>query len=164
MGVFCILLFLFLRSGNFYGDTHYWKHQSTPIFTVMSFVDTSKYPPSLLYLLMTLGPSFMFLSFAEGWWGKFFDGITIYGRVPLFYYILHIYLIHLFTWIIFFAEGHSWSEADFIHHASGYPKGFGICLWGVYFLWIMVVLLLYIPCRWYNSYKSTHQQWWLKYI
>jgi uncharacterized membrane protein len=164
LGTSSILLFILLRSGNFYGDAHHWQHQSTSVFTILSFVDTVKYPPSLLFILMTIGPALIFLAFTEKWKNKFLGYIVVFGRVPLFYYVLHLYLIHTITWILFFATGHSWSELDFINRAGGFPKGFGFHLWQIYIIWIIVVLLLYLPCKWYNNYKSTHHYWWLSYI
>ncbi len=159
-----ILLFIMLRSVNIYGDAHHWQQQSTSVYTVLSFVDTTKYPPSLLYLLMTIGPAMIFLAFAENLRSKLTDAVTIYGRVPLFYYIIHFYLIHAIAWILFFATGHSTSELDFAHRFAGFPKIFGFHLWQVYIIWAFVVLALYLPCKWYNNYKSTHRQWWLSYI
>jgi uncharacterized membrane protein len=164
LGIFSVLLYVLLRVGNFYGDTHPWAQQSNFIFTLCSFINTTKYPPSLLYLLTNLGFSFIFLAFAEGWKNKMVDAISIYGRVPLFFYILHIYFIHLSMWIIFFVSGHHWSEVVFAKRQSGYPDGFGLSLGGVYVLWIVVVCLLYLPCKWYDRYKTLHQYKWTSYI
>jgi uncharacterized membrane protein len=164
LGTFSVLSFVLLRSGNFYGDAHPWVHQNSFIFTVCSFINTTKYPPSLLYLLMTLGPSFFFLAFSEGWKNKLVDVISIYGRVPMFYYILHIYLIHLSVWLVFFASGHHWSEVVFSKRQSGYPEGFGMSLGGVYIMWIINVCLLYLPCKWYDRYKTLHQYKWTSYV
>jgi len=164
LGTVLILLFIVLRSVNIYGDAHHWQQQSTSLYTVLSFVDTTKYPPSLLYLLMTIGPAMIFLAYAENSRGKLANAITIYGRVPLFYYIVHFYLLHIIAWVLFFATGHSASELDFAHRFGGFPTTFGFHLWQVYIIWAFVVLALYLPCRWYNNYKSSHKQWWLSYI
>ncbi|MFM9946192.1 MAG: DUF1624 domain-containing protein [Bacteroidia bacterium] len=164
LGIGSIILFTLLRSGNFYGDHHYWQTQATKIFSVLSFIDTSKYPPSLLYSLMTIGPAFLFLAFAERWKGKFSDMVTVFGRVPFFYYILHIYLIHAVAFVIFFASGYHLSDLDPQSVFGGFPKGFGVPLWAVYLLWALVVVILYFPCRWYNKYKSSKGHWWLSYV
>jgi uncharacterized membrane protein len=164
LGLGSIGLFVILRSGNFYGDVHHWQTQSTNIFSILSFVDTTKYPPSLLYALMTIGPAFLFLAFAETWKNKFLDAITIIGRVPFFYYILHIYLIHALALAVFLASGYSLSNLDPTAIFGGFPKGFGVPLWAVYIIWAAVVATLYFPCRWYNKYKSSKGHWWLSYV
>jgi uncharacterized membrane protein len=163
MGTGCILLFLLLRWGNFYGDYHHWQKQENELFTVLSFINTSKYPPSLLFLLMTIGPALLWLAFAEKLKGKFFDAVTVFGRVPLFYYMLHIFLIHAIAWGIFRAQGHSILGID-IRHSSGIPEGVGVSLGWLYVIWFSVILLLYLPCRWYNQYKSSYNHWWLSYL
>lgn len=163
-GLFCLLIFFLLRSGNFYGDAHYWKMQKTGIFTVLSFFDCTKYPPSLLYLLMTIGPSLLFLAISEKVKGKIPEIISIYGRVPLFYYVIHIYLLHIIAGILFFATGHSMSEIDFSEALPQAPKNFGFSLLTVYFVWIICVVALYFPCKWFSDYKRTHSQWWLSYL
>ncbi len=164
LGIGCIILFVLLRSGNFYGDHHPWQIQATTIFSMFSFIDTTKYPPSLLYALMTIGPAFLFLAFAEKWKNKFLNAITVFGRVPFFYYILHIYLIHAVAFIIFFASGYHLSDLNAQSIFGGFPKGFGVNLWAVYALWALVVVVLYFPCRWYNNYKSSKGYWWLSYL
>jgi uncharacterized membrane protein len=196
LGLGSIGLFILLRSGNFYGDAHHWQTQSTGIFSLLSFVDTTKYPPSLLYALMTIGPAFLFLAFAEmstgritqqpkmksrdiaygnalknrnkityeTWKNKFIDAITVFGRVPFFYYILHIYLIHAVALVVFIVSGYSLSNLDPAAIFGGFPKGFGVPLWAVYLLWAAVVVALYLPCRWYNKYKTSKGHWWLSYV
>ncbi len=164
LGLGSIGLFILLRSCNFYGDAHFWQTQSTGIFSILSFVDTTKYPPSLLYALMTIGPAFLFLAYSETWKNKFLDAITVFGRVPFFYYILHIYLIHAVALAVFLASGYSLSNLDPTAIFGGFPKGFGVPLWAVYIIWATVVATLYFPCRWYNNYKSSKGHWWLSYV
>jgi uncharacterized membrane protein len=164
LGLCCIALFVALRWGNFYGDAEHWETQKNSMFTVLSFINTSKYPPSLLYLLMTIGPSLLFLAFAEnlkGWW---VNAAVIFGRVPLFYYIVHIYLLHIMAGILFFASGHSMAELNFPGNTVTLPPDFGFHLWQVYIAWLVALALLYFPCKWYNHYKSTHSHWWLSYL
>ncbi len=164
LGWGCLALFVALRIGNFYGDAHHWELQTTGFYTLLSFIDTSKYPPSLLYALMTLGPACLFLAFFENVKGWLIQFALVFGRVPFFYYLLHIYLIHLIAFILFFASGFQWSDLDGNALFGGFPKGFGYSLWVVYALWMLVVLLLYLPCRWYHRYKSNHKAWWLSYL
>lgn len=164
-GVGAIALFIILRYINQYWDMHHWSLQKTTAFTLLDFVNTTKYPPSLLYMLMTVGPALIFLSFAENGLNRISKKILIYGKVPFFYYILHVFLIHALAWIAFFATGHSWSNLDFTHFRNGsLPFASGYPLWFVYTVWATVVVLLYFPCRWFSRYKATHKQWWLGYL
>lgn len=164
-GLTMIALFIIIRFINYYGDIQKWAHQKTTLFTILDFIKTSKYPPSLLFMLMTIGPALIFLSFAENISNGLSKKITVYGKVPFFYYILHIALIHILAWIAFFATGHAWKDLDFIHFRPGsLPFGSGYHLWTVYAAWITVIILLYFPCRWYSRYKATHRHWWLSYV
>jgi len=164
-GLTLIVLFIILRFSNLYGDMHPWATQKTGLFTLFDFVNTTKYPPSLLYMLMTIGPAFILLAFAENISNSISRKIAVFGKVPFFYYILHVFLIHSLAWILFFATGHGWKDLDFIHFRVGsLPEGSGYHLWVVYAVWVLVILLLYFPCRWYSRYKSSHKQWWLSYI
>ncbi len=165
LGSGCIALFILLRSKDFYGESLHWKTQSTGIFTVLSFINVTKYPPSLLYLLMTIGPAMLFLAVTENWRSNIAQVIITYGRVPFFYYLVHIYLLHSIAYILFLTSGHHLSEIIVQNNfGSELPSGFGVHLWQTYLLWIGAVVLLYFPCRWYNNYKSTHTNWWLSYL
>jgi uncharacterized membrane protein len=164
LGAGCMLLFVLLRFGNIYGEPENWEVQKTTTFTFLSFINTTKYPPSLLYLLMTIGPSLLFLAFAEnlkGWWVR---ATVIFGRVPFFYYIVHIYLLHIIAGILFFASGHTLADLNFPGNTVTIPPDFGFHLWQVYIIWMVALALLYFPCKWYNNYKSTHNYWWLSYL
>ena len=161
LGCLLILLFILLRSGNFYGDYRHWKNQATGMFTILSFINTVKYPPSLLFMLMTIGPALIFLSFAEKIKGKLASVIVIIGRVPFFFYICHLYLFHLMAWVLILLTG----QTDFRHLYNGdHPDAIGFQLRYVYFIWISGLVILYFACRWYNRYKSTHRHWWLRYL
>jgi uncharacterized membrane protein len=165
IGLTTTVLFVAIRAINIYGDMHPWKAQMTTIFTILDFINTSKYPPSLLYILMTIGPALIVLSYIEKTPGSIANKIIVFGKVPFFYYVLHVFLIHTSAWLLFFATGHSWSELDFDHFRNGsLPFGSGHDLWVVFAVWMVVVVILYFPCRWYAKYKSTHQYWWLSYI
>ncbi len=164
-GVASIVLFITIRWINVYGDLHPWKTQETVLFTIFDFVKTTKYPASLLFILMTMGPALVLLSCLENVSGNISKLIRFYGKVPFFYYILHVLLLHIIAFILFFASGHSWGDLDFIHFREGsLPYGSGHPLWMVYVVWIAVVVILYFPCRWYGKYKSTHKFGWLIYI
>jgi uncharacterized membrane protein len=163
-GVF-ILLFVVIRSVNMYGDLHQWTIQKTTIFTILDFINVWKYPPSLLYILMTIGPSLILLSYLEYVSGFIAAKLIIFGKVPFFYYVLHVFLIHSIAILIFVATGHSWSDLDFDHFRDGsLPYGSGQPLWVVYAVWALVIVALYFPCRWYSRYKATHKTWWLSYV
>ncbi len=162
-----ILLFIVLRWSNVYGDPHPWSTQSSWVFTVLSFLKTSKYPPSLLYLLMTLGPSILFLAFTEKAGGWLVRILSVYGRVPMFYYILHIYLLHILAMLAAPLCGHRSSDMVLHGWIAMQPqlKGYGFPLGTVYLVWLAVVILLYPLCRWYDRYKREHKdQWWLSYL
>ncbi|HZE84955.1 MAG TPA: heparan-alpha-glucosaminide N-acetyltransferase domain-containing protein [Puia sp.] len=165
MGFAAVALFVLLRWSNVYGDMHHWSAQKTTLFTCLDFIKTTKYPPSLLYTLMTLGPALIFLAFAENISGSLKNKILVFGKVPFFYYILHVLLLHTLSWMLFFATGHHWSDLDFTHFRDGsMPVGSGYPLWVVYLGWITVIVILYFPCRWYSNYKKSHRQWWLSYL
>ncbi|MGZ3837966.1 MAG: DUF1624 domain-containing protein [Flavisolibacter sp.] len=167
IGLGTILFFIALRATNLYGDPDPWTTQKNGLFTVLSFLNTHKYPPSLLYMCMTIGPAILFVA----WAGSIKNGltrfITVYGRVPFFYYVLHFYLIHLLAMLAFLSRGHSLTEKlppvqgfdlKFVIPGEGYP------LWGVYLVWLFVVVSLYPACKWFSEYKKTHTQWWLSYL
>ena len=164
MGLAAIALFILLRSGNFYGDFLLWGKQSSTIFTIESFINTSKYPPSLLYLLMTLGPAFLFLAYFENRKSRVTGMISVYGRVPFFYYLIHIYLIHAIAMVVFYATGHHTDELVHGKYFAGLPPGYGLHLWQVYLIWMGVVISLYFPCRWYDRFKQTHKHPLLSYV
>ena len=162
-----ILLFILLRSGNFYGDSAHWKPQSTFLYSLLSFINTSKYPPSLLYLLMTLGPSMLFLAATEKAVNPFTKIIITYGRVPLFYYLIHIYVIHLVAMFAAEFSGFDWRDMVIVFWVNFEPKlkGYGFNLGVVYLVWILMVAALFPLCRWYDKYKSKNRhKAWLSYL
>ena len=170
MGAVIIVLFIALRASNLYGDPDPWSTQKNGVFTVLSFLNTHKYPPSLLYMCMTIGPALLFLAFFSNVRNRVAGIISVYGRVPFFYYILHFYLIHLLCMILFLARGHS--IADGMHYLPGggfQPfftiRGEGYSLSIVYVIWLAVVVSLYPLCKWYDRYKSEHRDnKWLSYL
>lgn len=167
LGTGMILSFIVIRLINVYGDSHYWTVQPSPMFTVLSFLNVTKYPPSLLYVLMTLGPAILFLAFAENISNGFSKMIIVLGRVPLFYYVLHIYLIHLFAIVAGGLTGYEASKWIFDVWLNNSPdlKGYGFNLGVVYLIWILLVVILYPLCKWFQAYKANHpEKWWLSYM
>ena len=159
-GTSMVVIFILLRYFRGYGDPGAWDKNS-----LFSFLDTSKYPPSLQYCCMTLGPALIVMALIENvrsGWAKI---VSVYGRVPFFYYILHFYLIHGLLIIVFFASGYT--TAQIVDPQSLFffrPVNFGYDLWIVYIIWIAIVATLYFPCRWFYRYKMQHSQWWLRYL
>ncbi|MCB0447939.1 MAG: DUF1624 domain-containing protein [Gelidibacter sp.] len=167
MGFAAIGLFLLLRSLNIYGDLIPWTMQDTTAKTIMSFFNVTKYPPSLLYFCITLGPAMLFLYAFETTKNKLTDFFLIFGRVPLFYYFLHVLVIHALAIIGMLIFGSNWH--DMILDAEGFMNenlmSYGYSLFVVYCVWISVVLLLYPFCKKYMMYKATNKdKWWLSYL
>lgn len=166
LGVGLLLLFVLLRFINAYGDPFPWhSHPRGPLYSFFSFMNVNKYPPSLLFMCVTIGTSLIFLALLEkmrAGWTSFF---MTYGRVPFFYYILHLYLIHILCVIAFFASGYGSSQIVSPQSLFLFrPPTFGFNLWVVYGVWILVILLLYPFCKRYDVYKSSHRKWWLSYL
>lgn len=154
VGFSALILFFVLRATNVYGDPEPWSTQKTPLFTFLSFINLEKYPPSLLFLLLLLGIALVKLPLLEkihGWFAMFF--ITI-GRVPLFYYLAHIYLIHISALAVFLIGGGRLSQLSSEHSPFGFPSSFGFSLPWVYLAWICIVIALYPLCRWYGHIKA----------
>lgn len=164
-GLVMITLFFVVRGINIYGDLRTWAPQSTALKTVFAFMNVTKYPPSLLYSLITIGPGLLMLAFLEQARGKVAGIAKVYGSVPFFYYILHFYIIHTLCVIVFFASGYGTDQIVSMQVPFFFrPPQFGFDLWVVYIIWISVVAVLYRPCKWFSQYKRTHKQWWLSYL
>ncbi len=165
LGAALTLSFVLLRAVNVYGDASPWAVQKNWWFTVFSFLNCTKYPPSLLYLLMTLGPALMALAWLDKTSGKWRQLFLIIGRVPLFYYLLHLPLIHLtaviFSWVRY---GHPDKSLFENPPSPSVPGDFGYGLPVVYLVWIGVVVLLYPACRWFADLKKRRQEAWLSYL
>ena len=159
-----IVLFALIRGLNLYGDPGTWSVQGTPGMSLVSFLSCQKYPPSLLYLAMTLGPAIALLPLLERWKGKGAGFFLVFGRVPMFYYILHIYLIHLLAIGTAAAMG---LNVGFLLSAPFFSTpdpGWGFGLAAVYAFWAVTVLLLYPVCRWFAGVKSRRKDPWLSYL
>jgi uncharacterized membrane protein len=151
IGALLCLGFLALRAVNVYGDPRPWAPLSSSLWTVFSFINTEKYPPSLLYLLMTLGPALLALAAldraatgAPQSSGVVGGVLAVYGRAPLFFYIVHLPLLH--------------ALADFA--ARGQRSG----LPGVYVIWLAVAAALYLPSRWFGAVKQYRKEWFWRYL
>lgn len=167
LGAGIVLLFILIRALNVYGDPQPWQTQKSGLFTFLSFLNTTKYPPSLLFLCMTIGPAVLFLAATESVRNGLTRFISVYGKVPFLYYILHFYLIHLVSALFYLGRGHSFAEGA--RGIPGFPfkfvqPGEGYSLAVVYAVWVGVVLALYPVCKWFSEYKKTHRQWWLSYL
>ena len=167
LGFALSICFVVLRAVNVYGDPHPWTAQSTPLWTFLSFLNCTKYPPSLLYLLMTLGPAILALAVFDRPLSWIAQPLVTFGRVPLFFYLLHIPLIHgaaalcdyfRFGWSPL-AAGGPWEVKP-----ESVPDSYGVNLPTVYAIWVVVVLLLYVPCRWFAAVKRRRRDTWLSYL
>jgi uncharacterized membrane protein len=163
VGLAATVAFIAIRAINHYGDTFPWSHQRTTALTVASFFNVRKYPPSLDFLLMTVGPALIALSLAERWRGRIANWLTVYGRVPLFYYVVHIYVIHAMAVCLAWLQGGAPQRILAVTAPETIPAWYGVSLPGVYLAWALVVLLMYWPCRWFSRLKSTRSDWWLRY-
>ncbi len=169
LGSAAIVLFLLLRGINIYGDMKPWELQHSHVLTICSFLNVTKYPPSLLYTLMTLGPALILLRLLEKPLNRMGTMLARIGRVPLFFYILHLFLIHLLAIGAVVWSGRPWTDMIFVTNMnpkdSPWLAGYGFSLVATYLVWIIVVLLLYPLCKWYDKYKSSHKEkWWLSYL
>jgi len=164
-GISLTLLFIILRALNHYGDPSPWAVQRTTSLSIISFFNVSKYPPSLMFLCMTIGPGLIFLSAVESVRNSVTRLLCVYGKVPLFYFVLHFYVLRFLNLGLFFAQGYGTKDIITPNSIMLFrPVEYGVNLWGVYLVWLLVVVIMYFPCRWFGNYKKTHHQWWLSYL
>jgi uncharacterized membrane protein len=160
--------FAILRGMNIYGDPVRWTTQKSAAFTVLSFLNANKYPPSLLFLLMTLGPALLFLWAIDGGTPQFLRPALVLGKVPMFYYLLHFPLIHLLAVAVCYArygQVHWMFESPTIaQFPVTLPPGWGYSLPVIYLIWASVVLALYPLCRWFAALKQRRSDVWLSYL
>jgi uncharacterized membrane protein len=154
LGAAVTLGFIVLRATNLYGDPDPWTVKASWLSTVLSFLNCEKYPPSLLYLMMTLGPALMLLASFEHARGVFARLLATFGQVPFFYYVVHIYLIHALAVATAFATSGALTSTPAI----------GLSLAGVYSVWLLVLVLLYPICRWFAELKERGSGWWWSYL
>ncbi len=154
LGAAVTLGFVLLRATNLYGDPAPWTGQETWLSTMLSFLNCEKYPPSLIYLTMTLGPALMLLAAFEHARGVFARGLAIFGQVPFFFYVVHIYLIHALALVTAIAMTGALTSTP--------PVGLGLI--GIYLVWLLVLVLLYPLCRWFAGLKERRTEWWWSYL
>jgi uncharacterized membrane protein len=154
LGAAMTLGFIVLRATNLYGDPAPWTIQETWFSTILSFLNCEKYPPSLLYLMMTLGPALILLACFEHARGPFARFLATLGQVPFFYYVIHIHLIHGLAVATGFAMTGTFTRTPAI----------GLSLSGVYVVWLLALVLLYPICRWFVVFKESGRGWWWSYL
>ncbi|MEO8582439.1 MAG: heparan-alpha-glucosaminide N-acetyltransferase domain-containing protein [Flavitalea sp.] len=169
IGVALLLFFAVLRFSNLYGDKLHWSVQKNWWYTFLSFINVTKYPPSLLYMCVMIGPGLIFLSLVKNTRNRLARIFIVYGRVPMFFYILHFFILSCLNVITFLVRGHTLAQG-----MKGLPGGVpwkfvvpdeGFSLGVVYAIWFVVVVGLYPACRWYDQYKRSHpQKKWLSYL
>ncbi len=168
LGIGLSIGFVLLRAINIYGDPSPWTTQHSAAFTVLSFLNTTKYPPSLLFLLMTLGPALLFLWAVDGDTPHFLRPALIIGKVPMFYFLLHFVFIHFLAVVICYARYGQihwmFESSDINHFPITPPPGWGLTLPFVYLIWAFVVIALYPLCRWFAVLKQRHNDPWLSYL
>jgi len=153
-----------VRGLNAYGDPHPWVLDPRPAFSILSFLNCDKYPPSLLYLLMTLGPAIGSLVLLEKWKGRIAQFFVTIGRVPLFYYVIHIPFIHALTLCAAALTGYPTAMMFSNTPPWEWPSGYGFSLPVVYVIWAGSVLALYPACRWFADIKRRRKETWLSYL
>jgi uncharacterized membrane protein len=162
IGLALTAAFVIIRALNSYGDPKPWAVRGNVLETIVSFLDVTKYPPSLDFLLMTLGPSIALLAWMERWKGAVVSFLATFGRVPFFFYVVHLYVIHAVTvgagWLQGFPVSAMMELCLFL------PKEFGFSLPVIYLLWAGLVLLMYPICRWFASVKANHRHPLLSYL
>jgi uncharacterized membrane protein len=173
IGLSAIALFLLLRGLNLYGDPRPWhsvnpsRNGMPPMPGWLSFLNTSKYPASLSFLLMTLGPTIALMPWLEGVRGKFARAVSLFGRVPFFFYVLHIPLIHALALVVSKVRLGFVSPWLFANHPMGNPEAPEGYVWSLpllYLVWAIAIVLLYFACRWFADLKARRSDWWLKYL
>jgi uncharacterized membrane protein len=167
IGLAMTAAFVVLRFANIYGDPQPWSVQPRPGFTLLSFLRANKYPPSLQFVLMTLGPAIVFLGLFDRIKLKATNAFIVYGRTPQFYFIVHIAVIHLFAIAMGYAHYGSqpflWQPSPAVGGTT-FPAGYGWSLATTYLVWIAVVVAMYPLCLWLAKLKTSRRDWWLSYL
>jgi uncharacterized membrane protein len=171
VGAVLVVLFVLVRAINLYGDPSPWSKQASPALTILSFLRTTKYPPSLEFLLMTLGPALLALAWLERVQARWRDIVAVIGRVPMFFYVVHFWLLHVIVSVLAWLRYGNRSFAFLFHPLPSmggprelFPPDVGYPLWAAYLVWIAVVVSLYPVCRWFAEMKKRRRDWWLSYL
>jgi uncharacterized membrane protein len=170
-GLIAVAAFVLLRTFNLYGEPRHWAPQPSAAFTALSFLNVSKNPPSLMFLLMTLGPALIVLSWFDRLTFSRSNPLIVFGRVPLFYFVMHFLAAHFASFALA-AITYGSSAFTFMWQpvpsmfgpAQAFPPNFGWDLWVAYAVWIAIVVALYPLCRWFASLKERRRDWWLSYL
>ncbi|MGC2162558.1 MAG: heparan-alpha-glucosaminide N-acetyltransferase domain-containing protein [Silvibacterium sp.] len=171
LGLALTIAFVVIRAVNRYGDPAPWSHQKSGVFTLLSFLNCTKYPGSLDFLLMTIGPALLVLAWFDRCTWKNSNPLIVFGRVPFFYFVLHFYLMHGLAAVMALLRYGTRAFAFIFNPvptmggpADLYPANFGYHLWVVYAVWIGMVAALYPCCKWYMGVKARRHNWWLSYL
>jgi len=171
VGTGMTIAFLIIRALNGYGDPAPWSPQPSPTLSAMSFLNTTKYPPSLAFLLMTLGPALLILGIFEGLAFQRKNPLIVFGRVPLFYFVLHFFVAHAAA-VLLAAAVYGRTTWTFMLQpvpsmggpAAAFPPHFGYDLWVTYLVWIVIVAGVYPLCAWFARIKEQRRAWWGSYL
>ena len=167
-GLGLIAAFVAIRTINVYGDPAPWSTQASAAMTIVSFLNVTKYPPSLLFLLMALGPALLILRALDRGTPRFLAPALVFGRVPLFYFLLHLPLIHVIAVVVCYWQNGAiywmFQSPNLGAYPFTPPPGWGLSLPSIYLLWVLVVVMLYPVCRWFASVKQRRTEWWLSYL
>lgn len=162
LGIMCCGAFVMIRLTGLYGDPSPWSALPDSMLSLLSLINTTKYPPSLLYLLMTIGPALLAIPLLDRLQGGAARFLTAFGRAPLFFYVAHIYLIHLLAVVLGVLSGYSVAQMTVLF--LNLPPAFGFSLPVVSLIWIGVVALLYRPTKWFGEVKAKRREWWWGYL
>lgn len=161
-GTFATLAFVALRLSSAYGEPNPWEAGGGVVRTLIDVLNTTKYPPSLQFLLMTLGPAALLCAYADRVPAWLRERLIVFGRVPFAFYVVHFYLIHAIAVVLGTAQG--FAPAQLLTIMFFFPPGYGLPLSGVYAVWALVVVVLYPFCAWVASVKARRRDWWLSYV
>jgi uncharacterized membrane protein len=161
-GICITALFLVLRFIDGYGEPNHWEVHARGTATFLDFLNTTKYPPSLQFLAMTLGPAAILCAYADRMRGFLKDALVMFGRVPFAFYVAHFYLIHILSLVLGALQGVP--VGQLLTFPAFYPQNYGLPLIGVYGVWLLVIVLLYPFCRWVADVKARNRVWWLSYV
>jgi uncharacterized membrane protein len=161
-GAAATVAFVAIRGVGVYGDPNPWQVRGLALATLIDFLNVTKYPPSLLFLLMTLGPAAMLCAVADRVPAQIKQPLIVFGRAPFAFYVAHLYLIHALA--VAFGVMQGFRPSQFFSYAFFFPKGYGVGLAGTYMVWLLVVAMLYPLCRWVAAVKDRRRDWWLSYL
>ena len=164
-GLVLTVAFILLRYSNLYGDPAVWsEHARGGIYTFLSFLNLHKYPPSLLYLLMTIGPALVLLGYLQNMNSKMIAPLTLFGRVPFFFYVTHLAFLHALSMLYFGLTIGSYDPNWQMSGPDAFPAGYEPSLLRGYIAWLFVCIVMYYACRWFAGIKQRHDHWVLKYL